>query len=104
AAEVAAELAAAAARAEQAGVPRERIVVDPGFGFAKGPEQNFRLLDELATVVGFGYPVAVGPSRRRVLGAATGRPRGSACATARPLQDTPSRPRLPAHRAGESSA
>ena len=74
AAEVAAELGAAAARAEAGGVARERIVVDPGFGFAKTPEQNFRLLDELATVVGLGYPVAVGPSRKRFLGAATGRP------------------------------
>jgi len=74
AAEVAAELGAATARAERAGIPRERIVVDPGFGFAKGAEQNFRLLDELATVVGLGYPVAVGPSRKRFLGAATGRP------------------------------
>src|SRR5256886_8392110 len=74
AAEVAGELGAATARAERAGVPRERIVVDPGFGFAKGAEQNFRLLDELATVVGLGYPVAVGPSRKRFLGAATGRP------------------------------
>src|SRR5207244_3934169 len=50
AAEVAAELDAAAARAAAGGVTRERIVVDPGFGFAKTPEQNFRLLDELATV------------------------------------------------------
>ena len=74
AAEVAAELAGAARRAEQGGVARERIVVDPGFGFAKTPEQNFRLLDELATVVGLGYPVAVGPSRKRFLGHATGRP------------------------------
>ncbi|PYP00945.1 MAG: dihydropteroate synthase [Gemmatimonadetes bacterium] len=74
AADVAAELGAAAARAEAGGVARERIVVDPGFGFSKTPEQNFRLLDELATVVGLGYPVAVGPSRKRFLGAATGRP------------------------------
>ncbi len=74
AAEVAAELAAAAARAEAGGVGRERIVLDPGFGFAKTPEQNFRLLDELATVVRLGYPVAVGPSRKRFLGHATGRP------------------------------
>jgi dihydropteroate synthase len=74
AAEVAGELAQAAARAETAGVARSRIVVDPGFGFAKTPEQNFRLLDELATVVAVGYPVLVGPSRKRFLGAATGRP------------------------------
>jgi len=74
AAEVAAELGQAAARAEQGGVERARIVVDPGFGFAKTPAQNFRLLDELATVVALGYPVAVGPSRKRFLGHATGRP------------------------------
>ena len=74
AAEVADELRAAAARAEGEGVPRERIVVDPGFGFAKTAEQNFRLLDELAAVVRLGYPVAVGPSRKRFLGSAVGRP------------------------------
>ena len=72
--EVAAELAVAACRAEDDGVARERIAVDPGFGFAKNPEQNFRLLDELATVRALGYAVVVGPSRKRFLGAATGRP------------------------------
>jgi len=72
--EVAAELAGAAARAESAGIARERIVVDPGFGFAKTPAHNLRLLDELATIAALGYPVAVGPSRKRFLGAATGRP------------------------------
>jgi dihydropteroate synthase len=72
--EVAAELRVAADRAEAVGIGSERIVVDPGFGFAKTAAQNFRLLDELAAVVGLGYPVAVGPSRKRFLGAATGRP------------------------------
>jgi len=72
--EVAAELAALADKAERAGIARERIVVDPGFGFAKTATQNLRLLDELASVVALGYPVAVGPSRKRFLGAATGRP------------------------------
>ena len=57
-----------------AGIERDRIVLDPGFGFAKTAEQNFRLLDELATIVAVGYPVAVGLSRKRFLGAATGRP------------------------------
>ena len=74
AAEVAAELGAGAATAEGEGIARERIVVDPGFGFAKTATHNFRLLDELATVVALGYPVAVGLSRKRFLGAATGRP------------------------------
>ena len=72
--EVAGELAATAETAERAGIARERIVVDPGFGFAKTAAQNFRLLDELATIVALGYPVAVGLSRKRFLGAATGRP------------------------------
>jgi dihydropteroate synthase len=72
--EVAAELGAAAERAEAAGIERGRIVLDPGLGFAKTPAHNFRLLDELATIVALGYPVAVGPSRKRFLGAATGRP------------------------------
>lgn len=74
ASEVAAELGARAAQVEEAGVERERIVVDPGFGFAKTPAQNLRLLDELASIVALGYPVAVGPSRKRFLGAVTGRP------------------------------
>ena len=72
--EVAAELAAGAEQAEGEGIARERIVVDPGFGFAKTATHNFRLLDELATIVALGYPVAVGLSRKRFLGAATGRP------------------------------
>ena len=83
--EVAAELEEAAERAAVAGVERERIAVDPGFGFAKTPEHNYRLLDELATVVALGYPVVVGPSRKRFLGTATGRPvddRDRATATA----------------------
>jgi dihydropteroate synthase len=73
-AEVAAELAAAALKAERGGIARERMVLDPGFGFAKTAAQNLRLLDELATIVAVGYPVAVGLSRKRFLGAVTGRP------------------------------
>ncbi|PYP11858.1 MAG: dihydropteroate synthase [Gemmatimonadetes bacterium] len=72
--DVAAELAVTAETAERAGIARERIVVDPGFGFAKTAAQNLRLLDELATIVALGYPVAVGLSRKRFLGAVTGRP------------------------------
>jgi len=72
--EIAAELRTVADRATAAGITPDRLALDPGFGFAKNPEQNFRVLDELATIVGLGYPVVVGPSRKRFLGAATGRP------------------------------
>jgi dihydropteroate synthase len=71
--DVALELREAVSRAEAAGVATERIVLDPGFGFAKTPAQNLRLLDELATIVSLGFPVLVGPSRKRFLGVATGR-------------------------------
>ncbi len=74
AAEVAGQLKEAVGRALDAGIDHARIAVDPGFGFAKDAEQNLRLLDELATVAGVGYPVVVGPSRKRFLGAVTGRP------------------------------
>jgi dihydropteroate synthase len=74
-AEVAAELRAAAARAEAAGVPETRLVVDPGLGFGKNLEHNLRLLaglNELRERVGL--PVMVGPSRKSFLGAVTGDP------------------------------
>jgi dihydropteroate synthase len=73
AAEVAAELADRVGAALQAGIVPEAIVVDPGLGFAKTPEQNWTLLGRLAVVCGLGYPVMVGPSRKRFLGALTGR-------------------------------
>lgn len=74
AAEVAGQLKEAVRRARDSGIAPDRIAVDPGFGFAKDADQNLRLLDELATIAGVGYPVVVGPSRKRFLGAATGRP------------------------------
>jgi dihydropteroate synthase len=70
--EVAAELAAAVARAERAGVLRERIVLDPGIGFAKTPEQSVALLAGLARLRSLGYPLLVGPSRKSFIGKLTG--------------------------------
>jgi dihydropteroate synthase len=67
--EVAAELGPALARALAAGVPRERIVLDPGLGFAKNAEHNLRLLGTLAPLLALGRPVMVGPSRKSFLGA-----------------------------------
>jgi dihydropteroate synthase len=74
AAEVAAELAERRDRALAGGIARGGVVLDPGLGFAKGPAHNLALLDRLASIVGLGHPVMVGPSRKRFLGAATGRP------------------------------
>jgi dihydropteroate synthase len=70
---VAAELGDAVARATGAGIPLDRVAVDPGFGFAKTPEQNIVLLDRLAQVAALGRPTLVGLSRKRFLGTLTGR-------------------------------
>jgi dihydropteroate synthase len=67
-AEVRAELAAAMARAESAGVAREQIVLDPGLGFAKRAEHNWALLRDLGPLESLGYPVLVGASRKTFLG------------------------------------
>lgn len=66
-AEVATELSEAVARAEASGVAREAIVLDPGLGFAKQPEHNYLLLAHLERIVERGFPVMVGPSRKRFL-------------------------------------
>ncbi len=59
--------------AEHAGVARERIVVDPGFGFGKTLQHNLQLLVELSAIGALGLPVLVGMSRKSMLGAITGR-------------------------------
>ncbi|MBS0545107.1 MAG: dihydropteroate synthase [Proteobacteria bacterium] len=59
---------------EAAGVSRDRIVLDPGFGFGKTVEHNFMLLRELARLGRDGLPVLAGLSRKSMLGSVTGRP------------------------------
>ena len=73
-AEVAAFLEERVAAAEQAGIARERIVVDPGFGFGKTVAHNFELLRNLERIAALGLPVLAGWSRKSTLGAITGRP------------------------------
>lgn len=72
-AEVLAELSHAVGRATDAGVPLDGIVVDPGFGFGKLEAHNLLLVDQLDALLALGRPVLVGPSRKRFLGAVTGR-------------------------------
>ncbi len=59
--------------AEAAGVARDRIVIDPGFGFGKTLAHNLDLLRELETFCALGVPVLAGLSRKSMLGAITGR-------------------------------
>jgi dihydropteroate synthase len=72
--EVAEELSRAVDRARASGVSASRMVLDPGLGFAKTPEQSYQALRGVPALLRLGYPVMLGPSRKRFLGAATGRP------------------------------
>lgn len=56
-----------------AGVSQSRIVLDPGFGFGKNPQQNMRLLARLPELCKLGFPVLAGLSRKSVIAAVTGR-------------------------------
>jgi dihydropteroate synthase len=53
--------------AERAGLARERIVLDPGVGFGKTPEQSMRTIADLRRLTAFGLPVLVGASRKRFI-------------------------------------
>jgi dihydropteroate synthase len=70
--EVVAELSERVSVARRAGIAEACIVVDPGIGFSKQPEHSLTMLGELARVVALGYPVLVGVSRKRFIGAITG--------------------------------
>jgi dihydropteroate synthase len=61
---------------EKKGIQKDRITVDPGFGFGKTVQHNFRLLKELKALAGLGVPLVAGWSRKSSLGAVTGRPVG----------------------------
>lgn len=53
---------------EQAGIMRERLILDPGFGFGKTLQQNYLLLKHLAAFKSFGLPILSGTSRKSMIG------------------------------------
>ncbi len=67
-AEVVADLEAAIGRAVRAGVARDAILVDPGFGFGKTAEHNLELLRGLGALRSLGRPILLGTSRKSTLG------------------------------------
>jgi dihydropteroate synthase len=58
--------------AEGAGLPRERLIIDPGFGFGWRPEQNIEMLRRLGELRAIGLPILVGTSRKSTIGAVLG--------------------------------
>jgi dihydropteroate synthase len=71
--EVGAFLRERALSAERAGIARQRLLVDPGFGFGKSLAHNLELLRHLGRIVDLGWPVLAGLSRKSMLGRITGR-------------------------------
>ncbi len=61
-------LAERIAFAQAHGIPADRIVVDPGFGFGKRPEHNLEIVRRLGELRALGFPVLVGPSRKSTIG------------------------------------
>ena len=72
AAELMDDLRAALERAVAAGVPRENVIVDPGFGFGKTPEHNLAVMRELAGLRRLGQPILLGASRKSTIGRVLG--------------------------------
>ncbi len=72
-AEVGEFLAARVAACRAAGIPTERLTIDPGFGFGKSVAHNLTLLRRLAELTALGAPLLVGLSRKSMLGTLTGR-------------------------------
>ena len=73
-AEVREFLAGRVAACEAAGIPRARLIVDPGFGFGKTVAHNLALLRGLPELAGLGCPVLAGLSRKSLIGAVLGLP------------------------------
>lgn len=74
--EVGGFLAERAAALASRGIARERVVLDPGFGFGKTVDHNFELLRRQRELLRLGFPLLAGWSRKSSLGAVTGRPPG----------------------------
>ena len=72
--DVRAGLEAGIAAAEAAGVPRRRLILDPGFGFGWGPEQNLEMLRRVGELRALGCPLLIGTSRKSTIGYVLDRP------------------------------
>jgi len=66
--DVAQDLLAFAKKAQAEGVAADKIILDPGIGFGKTPEQNMQLINHLDVFVALGFPVILGASRKSFIG------------------------------------
>ncbi|MBI4412116.1 MAG: dihydropteroate synthase [Deltaproteobacteria bacterium] len=75
--DVMAELKQSVDRAHKAGLKKDQILIDPGFGFAKTFEQNIEMLRNLKRFREMGYPIMIGLSRKNFVGIMTGEEKAS---------------------------
>ncbi len=73
--------------AQEAGIQKQKVILDPGIGFGKTVEENLALINRLDEIKGMGYPILIGPSRKSFIGATLNLPperrlEGTAAATA----------------------
>ncbi|CAB4530277.1 unannotated protein [freshwater metagenome] len=66
--DVISELSTQIEKAISAGVKREKIVIDPGIGFAKDADHNWEIINRIDEFTALGFPVLIGHSRKRFLG------------------------------------
>jgi len=66
--DVAQDLLASVARAEKSGIARDKIILDPGIGFGKTPQQNLALITHLKKIGALGFPLLMGVSRKSFIG------------------------------------
>jgi dihydropteroate synthase len=74
--EIAASLLASVEVARAAGIPEDRIILDPGIGFGKTREENLEIIRRLPELRGLGFPLLVGPSRKSFIGTTLDLPAG----------------------------
>ena len=72
--DVKAFLAHRIAACREAGIAKDQMMIDPGFGFGKTVTQNYEMLRRLEEFASFDLPILVGVSRKSMIGAITGRP------------------------------
>jgi len=74
--EIAGYLSESVQIAERAGMPRDQIIIDPGFGFGKTVQHNLEIVRRLGELKGLGQPVLLGPSRKSTIGKVLDLPAG----------------------------
>ncbi len=72
--EISSELSESVAMATSAGVASDKIIIDPGMGFAKTAEQNLEVMRRLGELKALGHPILLGPSRKSTIGLVLGLP------------------------------